>query len=233
LRKLPMSAVLRTWTISESGGFMKALVDSHGDRILGFTMLGPRPVRSWPPCRRRCWLACRIPACATPSSRTDDGGRPHHAVCQYSAAEVPGEEERPRGFASENCPKRKRRQRRNGTMLNKKSANGTIVDRVRAVGFRRRRRSSISGRLRDSRSRSTPRSVRSASTISTRCWRTRRRWRTCTRSITGKCPDRASTSCTFCSTSTSRSRATWWMRSPSASSHSAVSALRWRMTWRR
>jgi len=39
--KLPMSAVLRTWTISESGGFMKALVDSHADRILGFTMLGP------------------------------------------------------------------------------------------------------------------------------------------------------------------------------------------------
>ena len=39
--KLPMRAVLRTWTISESGGFMKALVDSHGDRILGFTMLGP------------------------------------------------------------------------------------------------------------------------------------------------------------------------------------------------
>ena len=39
--KLPMSAVLRTWTISESGGFMKALVDSHGDRILGFTILGP------------------------------------------------------------------------------------------------------------------------------------------------------------------------------------------------
>src|SRR5207253_9492853 len=39
--KLPMRAVLRTWTISESGGFMKALVDSHGDHILGFTMLGP------------------------------------------------------------------------------------------------------------------------------------------------------------------------------------------------
>src|SRR5213594_3159546 len=39
--RVPMSAVLRTWTISESGGFMKALVDSHGDRILGFTILGP------------------------------------------------------------------------------------------------------------------------------------------------------------------------------------------------
>jgi len=39
--KLPMRAVLRTWTISESRGFMKALVDLHGDRILGFTMLGP------------------------------------------------------------------------------------------------------------------------------------------------------------------------------------------------
>ena len=39
--RVPMSAVLRTRTISESDGFMKALVDSHGDRILGFTMLGP------------------------------------------------------------------------------------------------------------------------------------------------------------------------------------------------
>src|SRR5438876_2611937 len=39
--KLPMSAVLRTWAISESGGFMKALVDSHGDRLSGFTILGP------------------------------------------------------------------------------------------------------------------------------------------------------------------------------------------------
>ncbi len=39
--KLPMSAVLRTRTISETTGFMKALVDAQGDRILGFTMLGP------------------------------------------------------------------------------------------------------------------------------------------------------------------------------------------------
>ena len=39
--KLPMSAVLRTRTISETSGFMKALVDVHSDRLLGFTMLGP------------------------------------------------------------------------------------------------------------------------------------------------------------------------------------------------
>jgi pyruvate/2-oxoglutarate dehydrogenase complex dihydrolipoamide dehydrogenase (E3) component len=39
--KLPMSVVLRTRTISETTGFMKALVDAQGDRILGFTMLGP------------------------------------------------------------------------------------------------------------------------------------------------------------------------------------------------
>jgi len=39
--KLPMSAVLRTRTISESRGFMKALVGAHHDRIVGFTMLGP------------------------------------------------------------------------------------------------------------------------------------------------------------------------------------------------
>ena len=39
--KLPMSAVLRTRTIAESRGFMKALVGAHHDRIVGFTMLGP------------------------------------------------------------------------------------------------------------------------------------------------------------------------------------------------
>jgi len=39
--KLPMSAVLRTRTIAESRGFMKALVGVHHDRIVGFTMLGP------------------------------------------------------------------------------------------------------------------------------------------------------------------------------------------------
>ena len=39
--RLPISAVLRTRTISETTGFMKALVDAASDRILGFTMLGP------------------------------------------------------------------------------------------------------------------------------------------------------------------------------------------------
>jgi pyruvate/2-oxoglutarate dehydrogenase complex dihydrolipoamide dehydrogenase (E3) component len=39
--KLPMAAVLRTRTIDETRGFMKALVEADGDRILGFTMVGP------------------------------------------------------------------------------------------------------------------------------------------------------------------------------------------------
>jgi pyruvate/2-oxoglutarate dehydrogenase complex dihydrolipoamide dehydrogenase (E3) component len=39
--KLPMSAVLRTRTIAETRGFMKALVEAQSDHILGFTMLGP------------------------------------------------------------------------------------------------------------------------------------------------------------------------------------------------
>jgi len=39
--KLPMIGVLRTRTIGETKGFMKALVDAHTDRICGFTMLGP------------------------------------------------------------------------------------------------------------------------------------------------------------------------------------------------
>jgi len=39
--KLPTAEVLRTWTIGENAGFMKLLVETPGDRILGFTMIGP------------------------------------------------------------------------------------------------------------------------------------------------------------------------------------------------
>jgi pyruvate/2-oxoglutarate dehydrogenase complex dihydrolipoamide dehydrogenase (E3) component len=39
--RLPMSAVLRTRTTGETAGFMKALVEAAGDRILGFAMIGP------------------------------------------------------------------------------------------------------------------------------------------------------------------------------------------------
>jgi pyruvate/2-oxoglutarate dehydrogenase complex dihydrolipoamide dehydrogenase (E3) component len=38
--RLPMNSVLRARTIGETRGFMKALIDAHSDRILGFTMLG-------------------------------------------------------------------------------------------------------------------------------------------------------------------------------------------------
>ena len=38
---LPMTAVLRTHTTGETTGSMKVLVESVGDRILGFTMIGP------------------------------------------------------------------------------------------------------------------------------------------------------------------------------------------------
>jgi pyruvate/2-oxoglutarate dehydrogenase complex dihydrolipoamide dehydrogenase (E3) component len=33
--------VLRTRTLSETRGFLKSLVDTQGDRILGFTAFGP------------------------------------------------------------------------------------------------------------------------------------------------------------------------------------------------
>lgn len=39
--KLPMAAFLRTRTLGEMEGFAKALVEAEGDRILGFTALGP------------------------------------------------------------------------------------------------------------------------------------------------------------------------------------------------
>jgi len=40
LAKIPMVAVLRTRTLSETRGFMKALIDTESDRILGFTAFG-------------------------------------------------------------------------------------------------------------------------------------------------------------------------------------------------
>ena len=41
LAKVPMKAVLRARTISETRGFFKALIEADGDRILGFTAFGP------------------------------------------------------------------------------------------------------------------------------------------------------------------------------------------------
>ena len=40
LAKIPMMATLRTRTLSETRGFMKALIDTQSDRILGFTVFG-------------------------------------------------------------------------------------------------------------------------------------------------------------------------------------------------
>jgi pyruvate/2-oxoglutarate dehydrogenase complex dihydrolipoamide dehydrogenase (E3) component len=41
LAKVPMEAVLRARTLSETRGFFKALIEERGDRILGFTAFGP------------------------------------------------------------------------------------------------------------------------------------------------------------------------------------------------
>jgi pyruvate/2-oxoglutarate dehydrogenase complex dihydrolipoamide dehydrogenase (E3) component len=40
LAKIPMMAVLRTRTLSETRGFLKALIDAESDRILGFIAFG-------------------------------------------------------------------------------------------------------------------------------------------------------------------------------------------------
>lgn len=40
LLKMPMKSVLRTRTLSETRGFMKALIDAKSERILGFTAFG-------------------------------------------------------------------------------------------------------------------------------------------------------------------------------------------------
>jgi pyruvate/2-oxoglutarate dehydrogenase complex dihydrolipoamide dehydrogenase (E3) component len=38
---VPVASSWRPWTLSETRGFMKALIDAHSDRILGFTAFGP------------------------------------------------------------------------------------------------------------------------------------------------------------------------------------------------
>src|SRR5438270_11946079 len=40
LTRMPMAAVLRTRTLSETRGFMKALISEDTDEILGFTAFG-------------------------------------------------------------------------------------------------------------------------------------------------------------------------------------------------
>ena len=40
LAKMPMTTVLRTWTVSEKRGFVKILVGKQSDEILGFTAFG-------------------------------------------------------------------------------------------------------------------------------------------------------------------------------------------------
>ncbi|HYY31387.1 MAG TPA: FAD-dependent oxidoreductase [Chthoniobacterales bacterium] len=41
LAKIPMATVYRARTLTETRGFLKALIDTESDRILGFTALGP------------------------------------------------------------------------------------------------------------------------------------------------------------------------------------------------
>ena len=41
IASLPMEAVFRAQTLSETRGFMKVIIDAHSDRILGFTAFGP------------------------------------------------------------------------------------------------------------------------------------------------------------------------------------------------
>jgi len=39
--KIPLAAVLRSRTLEETQGFLKALINPGNNRILGFTMIGP------------------------------------------------------------------------------------------------------------------------------------------------------------------------------------------------
>jgi pyruvate/2-oxoglutarate dehydrogenase complex dihydrolipoamide dehydrogenase (E3) component len=67
---LPIVALLRSRTMSETRGFMKALVEADGDRILGFTMLGAEAGKVMAVVHTRWWRLCPTRAYATRLSRT-------------------------------------------------------------------------------------------------------------------------------------------------------------------
>ena len=67
--KLPIIAVLRSRTMSEKRGFMKALVEAGGDHILGFTMIGRGQGSHGAGSERKVYGACVTPRCTTRLSR--------------------------------------------------------------------------------------------------------------------------------------------------------------------
>jgi pyruvate/2-oxoglutarate dehydrogenase complex dihydrolipoamide dehydrogenase (E3) component len=87
--RLPMSGVLRTRTTGETVGFMKALVEAAGDRILGFTMIGPEAGEAWPWSRRRCSPGYPGRSSGTPSSHTQRWPRGSTACSPPSPLTLP------------------------------------------------------------------------------------------------------------------------------------------------
>jgi pyruvate/2-oxoglutarate dehydrogenase complex dihydrolipoamide dehydrogenase (E3) component len=67
LFKIPMAAVMRATTLSETRGFLKALVEVNTDRILGFTGFGVDVGKILSSVQIAMLAACRIPRCATGS----------------------------------------------------------------------------------------------------------------------------------------------------------------------
>src|SRR5262249_26196759 len=70
LAKLPMADVLRTHTLSETRGFMKALVEKDGTGSSASRRSARKPGRSWPRSRWRWREGFRSRFCATRSSPT-------------------------------------------------------------------------------------------------------------------------------------------------------------------
>jgi len=66
-----MDSGFRASTLSETRGFLKALVELNGDRILGFTLLESAAAESWRPCRSR-WRGVPLHRAARHDSDSPD-----------------------------------------------------------------------------------------------------------------------------------------------------------------
>ncbi len=88
--KLPIVAVLRSRTTSETRSFMKALVEAHGEHILGFTMLGAQAGEVMAVVQT-AMLTDPTPVCATRSSRTRPWRKDSSHSLEYSGSIRSGE----------------------------------------------------------------------------------------------------------------------------------------------
>ncbi len=86
LAKIPMDQVLRTRTLSETRGFLKAVIEKGSDRILGFTALGVEAGELLPAVQLAMAAGSAVHAAAGHASWHTNDGRGARRPCSSSVS---------------------------------------------------------------------------------------------------------------------------------------------------